>query len=429
MTSARLQAGICEIQITPEIGIELVGEFAPRRSTGIATPLMAKALVLSNGENTLAVVSLDLVGLDDKAATRLVKVIGQKTGLAPEAIMLFCSFTRGAPYTTARVGGPELNQAFLEKVIAEVPEAVSTARRSMTEAALGAGHVLLPHLIYNHRLMTRNMKAITAWMGVPKNEVLEPEGPVDPQFGEIVIRDQAGFPICLLWNFPAEIRANGDNLISAGLPGLVQSEVDARLGKHVPVLCLPACASNISFTGGLDDCVDAIASAVIATYLETSCDPLIRLGAAMEKVILPVRDYSQFWSKPDIELKRPDLAEIYQRELELLQKEGAVAIPTSVQVFRLGWFALVGLPGAPFVELALAVKSESPAQLTLVAGGCAGDIGQVIVKQAFDDEGFESWTARSARAGYGAGEFLAEQAVKLSRSLWKGERVRQDVSI
>ena len=429
MTTARLQAGTSEIQITPEIGVELVGEFASRPSTGTGAPLMAKALVLSNGTETLAVVSLDLVGLDDKACQRLVQGISQKTGLPPEAIMVLCSFTRGAPYTTARVGGPELNQAYLEKIIKDVPEVVFRAQAARQDAALGAGHVLLPHLVYNHRLMTRNMKAVTAWLGVPKNEVLEPEGPVDPEFCEIVIRDRAGFPICLLWNFPAEIRDIQDNLISAGLPGLVQAEVDTRLGKHVPILCLPGCASNISFTRGLDDCVDALASAVIATYLETSCDPTIRLGAALEKVILPVRDYSQFWSKPDIELKRPDLVGIYQHEVELLQKEGPVAIPTTVQVFRLGWFALVGLPGAPFVEVGLNVKSASPARLTLVAGGCAGDIGQVIIKQAFDDEGFEAWTARSARAGYGAGEFLAEQAVKLSRSLWKGERVRQDVSI
>ena len=79
--------------------------------------------------------------------------------------------------------------------------------------------------------------------------------------------------------------------------------------------------------------------------------------------------------------------------------------------------------------MGLNVKSESPARLTLVAGGYGGDIGQVIIKQAFDDEGFEAWTARSARAGYGGAEFLAEQAVKLSRSLWKGERVKQDDSI
>ena len=429
MTNARLQAGISEIQITPEIGVELVGEFAPIPSTGIATPLMAKALVLSNGKDTLAVVSLDLIGLDDKASARLVQSISQKTGLAPEAIMLLCSFTRGAPYTTARVGGPELNQAYLEKIIKEVPEVVAQAQHSLQDAALGAGHVILPHLIYNHRLMTRNMKTVTAWLGVPKNEVLEPEGPVDPEFGEIVIRDNAGFPICLLWNFPAEIRESLDNRISAGLPGLVQMEVDARLGKHVPILCLAGCSSNISFTRGLDDCVDALASAVIATYLETSCDPTIRLGTALEKVVLPVRDYSQFWSKPDIELKRLDLVEVYQHELELLHKEGAVALPANVQVFRLGWFALVGLPGTPFVEIALNVKSASPAQQTLVAGGCGGDIGQVIIRQAFDDEGYESWSARSARAGYGAGEFLAEQAVKLARSLWKGERVTLDDTI
>jgi hypothetical protein len=68
----------------------------------------------------------------------------------------------------------------------------------------------------------------------------------------------------------------------------------------------------------LEECVDALASAVIATYMETSCDPTARLGAAVEKVILPMRDYSQFWSKPDIELKCPDLAEVYQRELEML---------------------------------------------------------------------------------------------------------------
>lgn len=318
MTTARLQAGTGEVQIMPAAGVELVGEFAPRTSTGIATPLMAKALVLSNGKDSLAIVSLDLAGLDDKTSARLVQAISQKTGLLPEAIMVLCSFNRGAPYTTARVGGPELNQAYLEKIIQEVPGAVAQAQQVLQPAALGVGHVFLPHLIYNHRLMTRNMKAVTAWLGVPKNEVLEPEGPVDPEFGEIVIRDHAGFPICLLWNFPAEIRSGGDNRISAGLPGMVQSEVDARLDKHVPVICLPGCSSNISFTRGLEECVDALASAVIATYMETSCDPTARLGAAVEKVILPMRDYSQFWSKPDIELKCPDLAEVYQRELEML---------------------------------------------------------------------------------------------------------------
>jgi hypothetical protein len=390
---------------------------------------MAKAVVLSNSKETLAIVGLDLVGLEEKAAGRLEQRISEETGLAPEAIMVLCSYTRGAPYTTARVGGPELNQAYLEKIIKDVPEAVAQAQHSLQDASLGAGHVLLPHLIYNHRLMTRNMKAVTAWLGVPKNEVLEPEGPVDPEFCEIVIRDNEGFPICLLWNFPAEIRDIDDDLISAGLPGLVQNEVDARLGKHVPVLCLAGCSSNISYTRKLDDCVDSISSAVIAAYLETSCDPSIRLGAAVEKVVLPIRDYSQFWSKPNIELKCPELTDVYHREMELLQKEGAVAISTKVQVFRLGWFALVGLPGTPFDEIALNIKSESPATLTLVAGGCGGDIGHVITRQAFADEGFETWTARSARVGMGGGEFLAEQAVKLSRSLWKDKSVRRDDAI
>jgi neutral ceramidase len=418
MATGRLKAGVAEIEITGNMGLELAAEFNSRVSKGARTPLMAKALVLSNGEETLALVTLDLLGLQGEAADQLVEAISQRCGLRPEGVMLICSHTRGAPYTTPVVGWPGVHREYLAEVVSKVSDVVSQAQAALQDASLGVGHAILPHLAFNHRLMTRNMKAISAWMGVPENEVLSPEGPTDPQFGVFVLRDGRGFPLCFLWNFAADNRFSHDDQVSADLPYFVQRELDERLGRHVPSLYLAGCGGNVSFTYGLEQTVDAVASAVMAVQLETPCDPTVRLGCAREKMVLPIRDYSRFWSKADVELKAPQAVEAYARELELLQKEGAHAVPAAVQVFRLGRFALVGLPGMPFVEFALDIKAQSPAQTTLVAGNANGYLGYVITRQAFEDEGFEAWPARSAKVGPGGGEFMAEQAANLLKALW-----------
>ena len=420
MATGRLQAGVAEIGITGIIGLELAAELNPRASKGVRAPLMARSLVLSNGEETLALVTLDLLGMQSEAADRLVQAISQRCGLKPEGVMLICSHTRGAPYTTPLVGWPGIHKEYLAEVVSKVPDVVSQAQAALQDASLGVGHAILPHLVFNHRLMTRNMKAISAWMGVPENEVLSPEGPTDPQFGVFVIRDSRGFPFCFLWNFAADNRFSHDDQVSADLPYFVQQELDKRLGRHVPSLYLTGCGGDVSFTHGLEQTVDAVASAVMAVQLEAPCDPTVKLGCAREKMILPIRDYSQFWSKADVERKAPQAVAAYTQELELLQKEGARAVPAAVQVFRLGRFALVGLPGMPFVEFALDIKAQSLAQTTLVAGDVAGYLGYVITRRAFEDEGFEAWPARSARVGPGGGEFMAEQAVGLLKGMWKG---------
>ena len=418
MTTSRLRVGVAELEITPELGVELVAELAPRTATGTHTPLMARALVLSSGDQQLAVVTLDLYGLQPSAAEELLAAIERCCGLAPRQVMLICSRTRGAPCTTPVVGSHGVDQTFVNKILDQVSGVVEAGLNSLQDASIGVGHAALPHLVFNHRLMTRNMKVITAWLGVPRDEVLFPEGPTDPQFTVLVIRDDHGFPLCLAWNFAADNRFPQDGMISAGLPQLVQAELDTRLGRHVPLLYLAGCGGNVSFIPELDEAVDVVTSGVMAVQLETPCDPLIQLASAQERMVLPVRDYSRFWSQADIELKAPEAVEAFARELDFLQQEGAYAVPASVQAFRLGRFALVGLPGMPFVEFALEMKARSPAQATIVAANTGGDAGYLATRPSFDHGGFETWPARSARVGPGGGEFAAERALNLLNELW-----------
>jgi neutral ceramidase len=438
---SRLKAGVAEVDITPEVGIELAAELNPRISRGVRTPLLAKALALSDGETTLVVATVDLYGLQREILESIARRVGQQghaasehRGLSPDALMILSSHTRGGPYTTPVVGWPSVNSEYAEKVAVGVAEAAGLALDMLQDASLGLGRAMLPHLVYNHRLMTRNMKAVTAWMGVPRDEVLEPEGPIDPEFNVFVVRDNRGHPVCLLWSFAADNRFPQDDEISAGLPYFVQQEVDERLGRHVPCLCLPGCAGNTSFTFGLEGMgqatwqreeqapayvTDAVASAVMAVQLETPCDPMVRLGWAAERAILPVRDHSRLWSRADIELKCPSAMEAYDQEIALLEAQGARAVPATVQAFRLGRFALVGMAGMPFVEFALGVKAASPAAATVVAGNANAHLGYVITRAAFEHGGFEAWPARSALVGPGGGEFMADAAVRLLKELWR----------
>ena len=214
LTVGRLQAGAAEAELPGAVGLHLAGELNPRVARGARTPLMAKALVLANAETQLALVTLDLFGLRAETAAALRDAICERCSLPPEAVMVVCSRTRGAPYTTPLVGWPGIEEGFSAGVVAQVPEVVAAAQEARAPASLGIGQAILPHLVYNHRFLTRNYKAISAPWGVPRDEILYPEGPTDPALAVLVIRDDRGRPLALLWNCAADNRFAQDEQLS-----------------------------------------------------------------------------------------------------------------------------------------------------------------------------------------------------------------------
>ena len=58
-----LEVGSAEADITPPVGYRMAGYFNERFSTGMHDPLRAKALVLRQGAQQIALVSCDLVGV------------------------------------------------------------------------------------------------------------------------------------------------------------------------------------------------------------------------------------------------------------------------------------------------------------------------------------------------------------------------------
>src|SRR5215475_12329759 len=90
-STAGIQIGAAEIDITPPIGHRMAGYFDERLSTGIHDPLKAKAIVMKQGDEQIALVYCDLVGVSLLITTNARVMASDKTGIPISHIVISAS--------------------------------------------------------------------------------------------------------------------------------------------------------------------------------------------------------------------------------------------------------------------------------------------------------------------------------------------------
>lgn len=159
MATSPFSAGTATTDITPglERPVYLAG-FAPnRRATGVLHPLEAGVLYLRRGDEAVALVTVDLIGLlrpDVEAIRALV------TALPPERVMICSTHTHAGPDTIGMWGKGALgvpfrsgvDPAYMEQLHASVADAVDRAAAAAGPAELGLGAFDAPDSwVTNHR--------------------------------------------------------------------------------------------------------------------------------------------------------------------------------------------------------------------------------------------------------------------------------------
>jgi neutral ceramidase len=215
----KLAAGVGKSDITPPLGTPLSGYGGRmgRPSTGVHDPTEARALILDNGAEKVAFVSVDHLGFDHGMVERVRSIAFEAIRIPPDHIFVMSSHTHAG-------GGAflEIFPAIAGRYDAKIrdlysdraAEAIIAANKDMKPAriAMGAGEA---------RGISRFR---SSW---------PPNGPVDPEVGVIRVDSIAtGKPMAVLMNFAAHPTVLGSKNMefSADFVGFARRALEKMIG-------------------------------------------------------------------------------------------------------------------------------------------------------------------------------------------------------
>ena len=99
-----IKAAMKRADITPPKGLELAGyPHYPRYNEGFHDPLYAACMYLNNGQQEVAMVTLDLLFFSKKHVTEVRRRVEEKCGIPGSHVMISCSHTHSGPWASGRL--------------------------------------------------------------------------------------------------------------------------------------------------------------------------------------------------------------------------------------------------------------------------------------------------------------------------------------
>ena len=416
-------------------------------------PLMATACVFRDEADgtTVVVVAADVVGLTTPMADRIRARVGDAVGCDPAAVLLNSSHTHAGPWpgATIKLGGEfddwtELERGYWDTVPDRYASVALEAVGRLAPARVAGGVGLARGLAVNRRERTADGRTILGWNrdGVRDDTVVAIR--VDGRDGPPLYDD----PIATLVSFACHPVVIGPDVAGAGpdFVGALRDRIDHlwRPGS-VTVFLQGAAGDALPLESFRDDEGALVAAdgfgerlALEAVHAIADADPwsfaidrsdwgsvtpisLYRRRVADDQPTQALRTARRIVSLPLLELptaadlerelaeRRADLAtraaagetrvtmnpiryHIAWLELMLDQEAAggrATAIDGEIWAARVGECAIVAAPGEIFGAIGTAVRSASPAPVTIFAGYSQGSLGYVATPDEYPHGGYE----------------------------------------
>ncbi len=444
--AAPFRAGTATVDITPPVGYRMSGYFHERLSKGTKDPLLAKAIVFSQGDVTAALVCCDLVGIDPKVAQACRNEIAGKFGIAAENVSVAATHSHTGPQywgalrdqfhkaAVATYGSDPQEEfdypAFLIKQLVSV---VGTANERLQEVSLSTGYGHETRVAFNRRFLMRDGRVKT-WIGLKHPDVVGTAGPIDPEIGLIRFDSVAGRkPVAMISNYALHLDTVGGQLFSADFPFFIQQALTKEYGEGFTSLFGIGTCGDINHVdteakqrNKTEAIGEMISESIIKVLpdLKASADPSLAVRRAVIQV--PVQKYAaEEVAAAEKEMEKfsakdtPPTDPVLTYKIVALQAYKEATMPLEIHAFRLSRdVAIVTLPGEVFVEFGLDIKASSPFETTLVIELANAAPGYLPTKKAFVEGGYETVNSRIAPGG---GEAMVETAIGLLRELHEAE--------
>ena len=383
---APLRVGTGRAEITPTAGKDTLAGMSGRRDVveKIHDPLFSNVIVFEQGEEKVALVSLDLIGVDDEVFDAVREALARDHGIT----QTLCAVT----HTHGSGFFPEALHAFLiertRQAAAEAVAALEPARIGQADVKHNEG--------YNRRILNQDGSVSMMW----NNKDHIPSPPVDDTLGVISIRRVSdGSTLATLVNYAVHpvISMNFDELIiSADWPGAMAREVEAAVGGRC-VFLLGAAGDINPYEADMFRYADA--DAVFAKVNEVGSRVATAVVSGVESITTFHEDAALAYDVYNVPMAMREGG-------PHAEKTRRVELATFVLAGR---FALVTMPGEIFVELGQELRRRSPAEATWVVANAYSSSGYIPTMHAACQGGYGA--AWGTFLEFGAGERLVHQAL------------------
>jgi hypothetical protein len=390
-------------------------------SQGVHDDLHARAIVIDDGETSIALVSCDLLGVDRRLVAEARDHASRATDIPPENIFIAATHTHGGPAGLRFQG---LDESLLDVTARHIAGAIAAAHRAKRPAVLKIGSAKVDSVAQNRR---------------------HPDWPVDTNLFVLLLDDPDPLrpPVAAAINFSchATVLYSTNMLLSADYPGYASRTV-GRVFPDLDAAFFNGACGNVNPAWIKQDHVEAervgkvVGSA--AARLIAELRPLgpgqrahnirwdehpelpvtagtlvgdIKLCVASREVELPSKrylpdeEYDATVNELEARAASLEAGEAVERrpvmeQLTKLRTERAVAKfmrgrpdqPIRAEIMAIGLghgVALLGLPGECFVETIAEIRGQAGLRYLPVACYANHYIGYVVPPAAFDEGGYE----------------------------------------
>ena len=416
----------------------MLAGFAARTApcAGTHDDLYARALVLDNQRSTVAMISVDLLGLPAEFVNRVRADIAARIPIEPGSILVACTHTHAGPTTIRAFFNPEdcVDAGLMERLAGSITGAVTEAWGERRGARIGVGQARIENFGVNRRTADGR--------------------PVDEEIGILKIAGTSGEARGVLFHYGCHPTVLGpDNLLAtADFPGAAVARIESRLGAGGFAMFWNGTEGDISV--GHSSELSAIgviapgrtferaaelggrmADAVCAALEEIETVAEVELGACCRTIGLPRKTYppaeqtdralreaerrvaelsgadetSAEYRQAKSELLYRSIEHFYARQERAADRE----LQIGLQAIRVQDAVFAAVPGEVFAAIGLRVK-HAAAHPLFITGLANGYVGYLPSRRAYASGGYE---VVSSQCTADAEDRLVEGILQLDREL------------
>ena len=442
-----LQAGFSRVNITPMMGIELVGYFFERPAEAVLDDIEINALALSTGDSKVLILSIDNEGLQRDITTDFRKCISVQIGLPIEAIYIHSTHSHTAPIVK-KDSEVEIEKEYYNFLRRKVVDVSKFALEDLKPAKMGWGIGKAPNISFSRRYRMKDGSVQTN-PGINNPDIVEPIGMVDDNVYVLRFDREDGDSLVLV-NFANHPDSVGGNKISADWLGFTRKTVEKVLDGTKCIVLNGAQGDinhvNVYPIGGYMNDIridfDGPRSYKHSEYL----------GRVVTAGVLQTFDKVQYVDVDSLKYKQrtihvlsnmPNPEQLPEaHRINKLHNEGhdselgysGMMLTTIVAEARrmvrlehgpkffemelsaiaIGDVVFVGIPGEPFAGIGREIRETEEWELVLVTCLTNGKHGYFPTKEAYNEGGYES---QSSLFKAGVAEYIIKETKELLTEL------------